>query len=98
MEVEFIDADLERLEIDPGASAGRGQAVDRGFRKVMQAIRAAQDERDLYNSRGLRFENLKGRRKHQYSLRINDQWRLIVEFQGKADQKMVLIVSIEDHH
>lgn len=70
----------------------------RGFRKAMQAIRAAHDERDLYASRGLRFERLDGKRKHQHSLRINKQWRLIVELEGEASQKRIRIVGIEDYH
>ena len=70
----------------------------RGFRKVMQAIRSAEDERDLYGSRGLRFEKLEGKRKHQRSLRINKQWRLIVEIRGQGIHKRIAVVGIEDYH
>ena len=48
MEVEFADADLAGLEVDPRFTAGLAPAIVRGFRKAMQAIRAAHDERDLY--------------------------------------------------
>jgi len=99
MEVDFDDDDLARLEVDPRfTSAGYGPEIVRGFRKVMQAIRAAPDERDLYVLRGLRFEKLAGDRKHQYSLRINKQWRLIVELRGAGQQKRIGIVGIEDYH
>lgn len=98
MEVEFDDPSLDTLETDPTAGAGWGQAVVRGFRKVMQAIRAAADERDLYALRGLRFEKLKGDRQCQHSLRINDQWRLIVELRGKGATKKVGVIGIEDYH
>ncbi len=64
----------------------------------MQAIRAAVDERDLYALRGLRFERLKGDRSHQCSLRINKQWRLVVELRGDAPKKRVAVVAIEDYH
>ncbi len=67
MEVEHEDAALQKLEADRGATGGSGDAVDRGFRKVMQAIRAAADERDLYKHKSLRFEKLKGKRKEVLS-------------------------------
>jgi proteic killer suppression protein len=97
MEVEFADEELDRLETDARFTGGFAPAIVRGFRKAMQAIRAAHDERDLYASRGLGFEKLKGSRAHQCSLRINKQWRLIVELRGEAP-KTVRIVKIEDYH
>src|ERR1035437_1471751 len=42
----------------------------------MQAMRAAADERDLYQLKGLPFEKLQGARQYQHSLRLNGQWRL----------------------
>lgn len=97
MQAEFDDGELERLETG-GAAPGYDPAVVRGFRKVMNAVRAAVDERDLYALRGLRFEKLKGNRSHQHSLRINDQWRLIVEIRGTAPSKRIGVVGIEDYH
>ena len=46
----------------------------------------------------LGFEKLKGARAHQRSIRLNDQWRLILEIEGKGDSKAIVIVSIEDYH
>jgi toxin HigB-1 len=98
MVVEFDDSDLDRLEVDATFDAGFEPAIVRGYRKVMQVIRAASDERDLYRLKGLRFEKLKGKRKHQHSLRINDQWRLIVELRGAGSDKRVGVVEIADYH
>jgi toxin HigB-1 len=64
----------------------------------MQAIRAAHDERDFYAMKSLRFEKLEGDRSSQRSVRLNDQWRLILEFSGEAPAKTLLIVTIEDYH
>ena len=64
----------------------------------MQAIRAANDERDLAAVRGNRFEKLQGNRNHQYSIRLNDQYRLILEFEGSGQNKTVVVVGIEDYH
>ena len=98
MEVEFEDPDLDRLEVDATFTAGHAAPIVRGFRKAMQAVRAAHDERDLYAARGLRFEKLQGGRAHQHSMRINLQWRLIVELRGKGSEKTVHVVGIEDYH
>ena len=48
MEVEFANDGLDRLETDRDFTAGLSKEIVRGFRKAMQAIRAATDERDLY--------------------------------------------------
>jgi proteic killer suppression protein len=70
----------------------------RAFRKVMQAIGAAKDERDFYANKGLHFEKLKGRRAGQRSFRLNRQWRLIVEIEKDAAGNAVLVLDIEDYH
>jgi len=64
----------------------------------MQSIRAALDERDFYAQKSPHFEKLQGKRDHQRSMRINDQWRLIVEIMGEPPNKKVWIIGIEDYH
>jgi proteic killer suppression protein len=98
MDVAFKDAALDRLETDATFNAGFGDAVVKAFRKAMQHIRAASDERTLYARRSFRFEKLKGGREGQHSLRLNDQWRLIVELMNTKPDKTVLIVEIVDYH
>lgn len=55
---------------------------------------AATSVRDLREIRGNRFEVLKGNRKGQYSIRINDQYRIC--FKWKNDDAMD--VEIIDYH
>ena len=98
MNVEFADKRLERLEVEPSYTAGFAPNIVRGYRKVMQAVRAAANERDLYAMRGLRFEKLQGKRAHQHSMRINDQWRLILELRSDERGKKAWVISIEDYH
>jgi proteic killer suppression protein len=111
MDVSFNDQSLDRLETDASFSAGFGGDVVKAFRKAMQHIRAASDERTLYSRRGFRFEKLKGGRDGQYSMRLNDQWRLIVELHEEAandneprkpedppPKKTVHVVEIVDYH
>ena len=97
MEVEFDDGDLARAECDSTATVGHGEAVDRGFRKLMQIIRAAVDERDFYALKSLHFEKLAGS-ETQRSMRINKQWRLIVELRGEAPLKKVGVIKVDDYH
>lgn len=66
----------------------------KAFRKRMQTIRAALDERDFYSMRGLRFEPLKGKRAGEYSMRLNDQFRLIVKLEKRSKETIVIICSI----
>lgn len=98
MEVDFLDADCDRLEVDPTFSAGLPGVIVSAYRKKMQFLRGAHDERDLYASRGLNFEALQGSRSHQHSIRLNRQWRLILEMRGKGDDKVVYIAGIENHY
>lgn len=98
MEVAFDDSDLDRLETDPNYDAGYGQAIVRAFRRRMQAIRAAEDERTFYQFKSWRCEKLKGDRAHQHSIRLNDQWRLIVEIEKKRPKNTLVVISIEDYH
>lgn len=98
MEVEFGEKTCDRLEIDPKYTADFSASVVSAFRKRLQQIRAALDERDLYASGGMHFKKLQGARAHQFSIRLNDQWRLIVELRGKGSEKVVYVVGIEDYH
>ena len=98
LEVRFQDASLDRLETDTSATGGHSPGVVKAFRKRMQFIRAARDERVFYEWKSLHFEKLKGDRGHQHSIRLNDQWRLIIEFEGEAPNKSIVIVGIEDYH
>ncbi len=65
---------------------------------VMDVIRAARSEQDLRALKSLRFEKLSGKRRHQHSLRLNDQYRLVVEIEEDAEGRYLLIVSLEDYH
>src|SRR4051812_25833138 len=98
MEIQFRNSDLDRLEIDTHFDAGFGRDVVKAFRKRIQAIRAAVDERDLYAVRGNNFEKLKGERSHQYSMRLNDQWRLILEIRKATPKNIIVVIDIEDYH
>jgi len=98
MDVEFNDDSLDALETDPGATSGFSQGIVKAFRRRMQQFRAAEDERDFYALKSLHFEKLRGSRREEYSMRLNDQYRLILRLEGRASNKTVRIISIEDYH
>ncbi len=98
MEIEFSNNDLERLETDVAFNGGHGVPVVRGYRKAIRFIRSAVDERDFRGMRSFNFEKLKGNRAHQHSLRINEQWRVIIEIQKAEPKNVIRIIGIEDYH
>jgi proteic killer suppression protein len=98
MEVAFADESLDRLETDADYSAGFGNVIVKAYRKRLQQIRAATDERTFYALKSLHFEKLKGDREGQHSMMLNDQWRLIVKLDGKAPNKVVRVIEITDYH
>lgn len=98
MEVRFESETLKQLESDATFTAGLDGALVKAFRKRMQLIRAAQDERVFYAMKSLHYEKLKGDRAHQRSMRLNDQWRLILRLEEDETGKLVVIVSIADYH
>jgi proteic killer suppression protein len=98
MEVRFKDLKLDRLETDGKYDAGFPRDIVRAYRKCLQIIRAAPDERVFYSLKSLHYEKLKGDRSHQHSMRLNKQWRLIIELEGVVPNKLVAIIHIEDYH
>lgn len=98
MEVDFEDASLKRLETDPGFTAGYDAVLVKAFRKRMQLIRASVDERAFYALKSLHYEKLKGDRDGQSSMRLNDQWRLLLRVQQTDDGKKIVIISVIDYH
>ena len=98
MDVRFEDPSLEKLEVDPKYTAGLDAALVKAFRKRLQFIRAALDERAFYAMKSLHYEKLKGDLAGQRSMRLNDQWRLVLRVQQRDDGKRVVIISIIDYH
>ena len=72
----------------------RFQAIERVARRKLMFLHRAQRLEDLKIPPGNRLETLKGRRKGQYSIRINDQWRICFHWKdGDAFD-----VEIVDYH
>lgn len=70
--------------------------IERPARLKLDRLEAAVTLRDLAALPGNRFEVLKGDRKGQYSIRINDQWRICFDWmEGASGPSNVEIV---DYH
>jgi toxin HigB-1 len=98
MDVEFDDQKLELIEKDVRQSGGYAQSLVRQFRRAMLLIRSVPNESELYKYRSRNFEKLKGKRKHQHSLRLDKQWRLIVEIVQRDDRNCLRVIEIVDYH
>lgn len=70
--------------------------VERAARLKLDRVEAAHGLQDLVALPGNRFEALKGDRKGQYSIRINDQWRICFEWPDKSPGPTN--VEIVDYH
>jgi proteic killer suppression protein len=70
--------------------------IERPARLKLDRLEAAHTLGDLAALPGNRFEALKGDRKGQYSIRINDQWRICFEWPAKSPGP--LRVEIVDCH
>ncbi|MGA9133955.1 MAG: type II toxin-antitoxin system RelE/ParE family toxin [Candidatus Sulfotelmatobacter sp.] len=98
MRVTHASSKTERLEREPAYTDGRPPDVVKAFRKRMQFLRAAKTEQDLRNWKALHFEKLKGQRKDERSVRLNDQWRLILKLEQATNGPQIVVVGITDYH
>jgi toxin HigB-1 len=81
-EALFLDQPVRRLA-----------AIERAARRKLEMLNAAGRLDDLRIPPGNRLEALKGDRKGQHSIRINDQWRLCFTWNDGAED-----VEIADYH
>ncbi|HVB32936.1 MAG TPA: type II toxin-antitoxin system RelE/ParE family toxin [Patescibacteria group bacterium] len=86
----FRSAETERLfRRLPGR---RFRSIARPALRKLYMLDAAPDLATLASLPGNRLERLRGNREGQYSIRINDQWRICFEWRG-GDAYRVEIVD-----
>jgi proteic killer suppression protein len=98
MNYRFANKKLQRIDERRDDAGGYSAAIVRTFRMRMQTIRAAPDEREFYALKSLHYEKLKGKRSHQRSMRLNNQYRLILEIEKDPRGNVVVVIDIEDYH
>ena len=89
----FADGETERI-FNGQVSRKLPFTIQKAARRKLLYMEDADDLGDLRAPPGNRLETLRGDRAGQYSIRINDQWRICFYWEaGKAQQ-----VQIEDYH
>ena len=68
--------------------------IQRIARRKLETLDASENLNDLRIPPSNRLEKLKGNRKHQHSIRINDQWRICFKWRGEDAYD----VEIIDYH
>ena len=89
----FADRDAEALF--NGRSTRRlPREIQRVAQRKLRQLHNAEELRDLAAPPGNRLEALRGSRAGQYSIRINDQWRICFVWQNGGAER----VEIVDYH
>jgi len=88
----FKCRDTERLS--KGEFVRKFAAIDRVARRKLRQLEIAGRLEDLRIPPGNRLEALKGDRRRQFSIRINDQWRLCFRWTVAGAEE----VEIVDYH
>jgi toxin HigB-1 len=60
-------------------------------------MKAASSARDLFALQSLRLHPLKGDRKGQHAMNLDESWRLVVVFTGK-EWKAVRVEEVSKHY
>ncbi len=94
MIVDYRDKRTRDFAIGKRVKAFSG--IERAARLKLNRLEAAVSLQDLAALPRNRFEVLKGDRKGQYSIRINDQWRVCFEWPEKSPGPTN--VEIVDYH
>ena len=88
----FRDKDTQALFND--VAVRRFSAIERPARRKLLYLHRARVVQDLHAPPGNRLEALKGDRRGQHSIRINDQWRICFTWRGGDAHD----VEIVDYH
>ena len=98
MRFDFRSRDLLLLYTEERNARRYPPGVIDSFFDVMAIIANATNETDIRAFKSLHFEKLSGGRGGQYSLRLNKQYRLIIQIETDETGKLVWIIEIVDYH
>ncbi|MGC6331563.1 type II toxin-antitoxin system RelE/ParE family toxin [Rhizorhabdus sp. FW153] len=98
MRIVFANKELALIETDRAGETRLGVAIIKSARRKLTVLRAAGDVRSLRNWKSLHYEQLRGDREGQRSIRLNDQFRLVFELDEETEPQTVTILQIEDYH
>jgi toxin HigB-1 len=98
MDIVFADPVLGLIETEEAGRTKLPVPVIKSARRKLTVLRAATDDRSLRNWKSLNYEKLKGDRAGQRSIRLNDQYRMILTLDESTNPQTVTIIGIEDYH
>jgi proteic killer suppression protein len=101
MQVIFKTLELKQLYLIPvddikGKLPFQKSLIER-YKNRIVLLESIEKITDLYSFKSLHFEKLKGDKTGQSSIRLNDQYRLIIE-QINDEVVKILIVQITKHY
>ncbi len=101
MKVIFNTVELERLYLIPVENI-KGKlpfqkSVIQQYKNRIVLLESIEKITDLYPFKSLHFEKLRGNKEGQSSIRLNDQYRLIIK-QVKMEVVKILIIEISKHY
>jgi len=99
MRIEFDDDDLRRLyEVEDLRLPGLGRDLTKAFRRKVSLIEDSATEQDLRAFKSLRLEKLAGKLAGLHSIRLNEQWRLLLRLDTDQMGRLVVIIQVIDYH
>lgn len=99
LRILFDDDELQRIANDPNFKSKKWSSdLVKAYRKKIQILTSATDERDLRALKSLHLEQLKGNRIGTSSIRLNKQYRLILQFKSDESGRTVIVIELVDYH
>lgn len=94
MIADFACDETEQI-FQGNASRRLPNQIQRTARRKLLYLDEALDLNDLRSPPGNRLESLKGDREGQWSIRINDQWRICFEWDGQNASRVLSLTLNE---
>jgi len=94
----FANPTLALIETDDAGETKLPVPVIKSARRKLTVLRAATDDRSLRTWKSLHYEKLKGDRAGLRSIRLNDQYRMVVALDESTSPQTITIIAIEDYH
>ena len=95
MKVRYADSQTELIETDQAHRLRLPVVVIKMARRRIRVLRQCRDERDIRAIPSFHYEKLSGERDGQKSIRINDQWRIILHVDRECDP---IEIEISNHY
>ncbi len=99
VKVEYVDTELRRLTHDSNFELHCwSRAVVVAYRKKILLLMSAKDERDVQAMRSLNLLRTRGKTAGTYSVRLNDQFRLVLKFDAQDGDRVAVVLGLVECH